>query len=204
MINVITGVGGNAFDALAYPVQSMANSFYIETQFQNFSNTLNDVGRQFMESAKGIYDRINSSEALRMARVAINSARGMLTSNQILQLESLEACQAAQPSMQRWVMANPVVRELYHAQRCSGYADTYTDLHPGDIGEAHYDYRRVMDGVIVETEDDWYARFYMEDLVGDDRELTHDEKVVIMNTWDLVELFIKKGEDATDPFGGKL
>lgn len=206
MINVITGVGNNAFDTLSYPTQNPANLQFIQTNLQNFSQTLNDVGRNFMESARQVYDQINNSEAAHLARVAIRAARGMFSSNHIAPLMTLDELQAAQPTMQRWIMADVTIRELFQKQRCSGYADTYVDVHPGEIGESHYDWRRVMDGVGVIPDDDQpsYFKFYMDELLEGDRTLQACEKNDILDTWDVVKLFVAGGEDPTDPFGGKL
>ena len=52
-------------------------------------------------------------------------------------------------------MAQPDIRSLYHKGHCDGYSDTYVDMEPGLVGEQHYDYRRVMDGVVEETETGW-------------------------------------------------
>lgn len=204
-VNVIHGVGTNAFDALLYPEQSINHLQYFQNQVTNFSSTLNDVGRQFMASARDVYDRINSSEAMNLARAAVRAAKGVFHANTIIPMYCIEDFQAAQPVMQRWIMACPSVREVYHEQRCSGYDGTYVDLFPGLIREQHYDYRRVMDGVIDEDGDEWVARFFPDDLFEGDRELLHDEKCNILRNWEMADLFMKAGKgDPTSQSGGKL
>lgn len=205
MINVIHGAGVGGFDAILYPETHIANRNYFQNQVSNFGNTLNDFGRNFMEAARNVYEQINSSEAMHLARVAIRAAKGVFNPNQILEFRDLVDFHAATPTMQRWVMASPCVRDLYHQQRCDGYADSYNDIQPGIIGEQHYDYRRVMDGVIQETGDDgWMVKFYPDELREGENELDHHQKVAILRTWDIAEMFIKRGEDITNPYGGKL
>lgn len=204
MINVVYG-GDTAFDAILYPQQNPTNDYYIQNQLAQFGSTLSDVGRNFMEASRAVYDKLNSSEAMRLAQAAIRAAKGLFHPNQIVPLETLEQLQNAQPIMQRWVMSCPEIRELYHAQRCNGYDGTYVDVSPAAIGEGDYNYRRVMDQVIVETDDDWYVRIYSDDLLPGDRELTTMEKVDILSTWDIVRLFVNQNkDDPTNPWGGSL
>lgn len=201
--------GGNVvFDALAYGVdQRPETTNYFRQEIENIGTTLTDVGRNFFSNARTLYDNINNSEVMRMARSAIQTAATLFTPNVIMPLISLEQFQTAGLVMQRFIMANPVVREKYHAQQCQGYSETYIDMYPKDIGESHYDYRRVMTGVIQEDSDNesWSVKFYPDDLVEGDKELMHDEKVDIIKTWDYVNLFIESGDkDPTCPYGSKL
>ena len=53
--------------------------------------------------------------------------------------------------MKRYIMANPHVREAYQEQRIAGYDGTYKDPFADDTIENHYDYRRVMNGVVVDS-----------------------------------------------------
>jgi hypothetical protein len=203
-MNIITG-GVNAFDSVIYPELSSVNRSYIERQFQNFNDTLNDVGRRFIEGAKHVYQEMTSSEAAMAARAAIQSAKGLSHPNQIRALNELKDIQTASPVMQRWIMAAPELRELYDDQICYGYADTYLNTFPKDHGKYHYDYRLVMDGVIQETEDEgWFVNFYPDELMENDLPLTIGNKYDILSTWDVIKGFIKAGEDPTNPFGGSL
>lgn len=203
MINIVHG-GGDAWNAILFPMQNQNNQQYFYNQVNNFSNMLTDVGSRFMSEAKAAYERINSSEAMAIARAAIRAAGGVFQ-NQITPLRDLEQLQQATPLMQRWVMAFPDIRNLYHAQQCSGYAESYVDMHPGDVGTKHYDYRRVMDGVVIDSDEGSVAVHYVEDLLQGDRDLTHHEKVDILNAWDLMSLILdSKSDDPTCPYGSKL
>lgn len=202
-MNVIYA-GTDGFDAMLYPEQSYLNTEYIQSQFENFSSTLNDIGRQFIQGAKDVYEEINNSQAMIIARNALRAVKGMFNQNTIIPLSALEDFQIAQPIMQRYIMANPVIREIYNNQRCDGYQDTYVDIQPGYIGENHYDYRRVMNGLAVETEDSWEINFYPDELLEGDSELTHIQQVDILSTWRVMEMFISEGKDPTNIYGGKI
>jgi hypothetical protein len=166
---------------------------------------LNDFGRQFMLKSKETYENLQNSEALRIARAAIRQTKNLFKADTILELKTLEELQAAQPTMQRWLMSNPTIRELYLQQRCHGFKDTYHDPNPEGLRATDYNWRRVMTGVVEETEGgDWTTTQYLEELLPDDVELTHDQKVDILSTWDVANLFLSTGFDVTDPWGGKL
>jgi hypothetical protein len=207
MAQIIQG-GVEAFDLMLYPDQHPRNDQYIQAQF-DLSNpiyqALNDFGRQFMLKSKETYENLQNSEALRIARAAIRQTKNLFKADTILELKTLEELQAAQPTMQRWLMSNPTIRELYLQQRCHGFKDTYHDPNPEGLRATDYNWRRVMTGVVEETEGgDWTTTQYLEELLPDDVELTHDQKVDILSTWDVANLFLSTGFDVTDPWGGKL
>jgi hypothetical protein len=205
MAQVIQG-GINGFDALLYPTYNPVNLQYFQNSIAAATQNLNEVGRNFMASAQELYERVNGSQAIQAARNVLRMVGGAFhDGNHVYAINTIENFQSASPVMQRWIMANPDVRALYQQQRCSGYAETYHDLEVGRIKESHYDYRRVMDTVVQEEGKSWVAIQYFDELKEGDRNLTTDEKVDIMNTWDIINCFIAKGkEDPTDPMGGYL
>ncbi len=95
---------------------------------------------------------------------------------------------------------------MYHEQRCDGYSESYVDRFPGQVGENHYDYRRVMHGMVQDDQEhDWKSTFYLDELFEGDRELNFDEQVDILNTWDVVRSYLSKGQDdPTSQFGNML
>lgn len=208
-VNVINSDSLGSIDWLIYPEQNQANQRFFYDQVNKFTDSLTNIGRGFMETSREIYNVINDSNAVRMAKAAIRAAKGIFHPNTIYEIGNLDDLRSAQAVMQRYVMAQPTIRNLYHEQRCDGYSDTYIDMEPGKVKEQHYDYRRVMDGVVFETtnsegETESWSRQYFEELREGDRELDHTEKCMILKTWDIVELFVGKNQDPTNIFGGEL
>lgn len=206
MINLIYG-DGDAFDAVVYGEQNPANLSYFQNQIKSISNTLTSVGQNFFSNANALYEKFNGSEAMRLVKAANRAVKSLFKPNKIYSIFELEEMQQTSSVMQRWIMANPVVREMYHKQSCDGFSDTYVDMHPGQIGENHYDYRRVMDGVICDDQinDEWYVKFYIDELETGDKHLNHDDKVDILTTWSIAEMFIKAGgDDPTSPYNSSL
>ncbi len=208
-INVIHAPNVDTFDYLLFPEQHQNNQHYVQQQFQQFSQTLTDVGRKFMEGARDVFQRVCESDTARLARAAIRAAKGIFHPNHIMPLQNLDAFQSAQPVMQRYIMAQIDIRQMYHDNRCDGYSDSYVDLYPSKVGVDHYDYRRATNHMVQECVVDgkasWSVTAYAEDLVEGDRELGFDEKVCIQKTWDLVRMFVEAGnDDPTNSWGGKL
>ena len=202
--NVING-DSVEFDALVYPQQHPNTLGYIQNALSNIPATLMSAGKHLFESAYQKYLNLTSSEMMMRARNAIMSATNFKQENVIYPLLNVLDCQTSTITMQRWIMAESTTRQLYHEQKCDGFSDTYVDREPNKVGEDHYDFRRVMDGVVRYDEDDLICRTYAETMLEGDRELDPFEKISILNSWEVLRIAISQmNDDPTDPFGGKL
>ena len=202
-VNVIQASDACAFDYVLYPEQHQSTLDYLKDQAVGISDTLTNIGRKFILGTQSVYSGMLNSDAMRSARAALRSAKGIFSADKIVPLESYEEIMAAQITMQRYVMAEPTIRKIYHSQLCDGYSDTYVDVEPGCVGENQLDYRRVMSGIIEVDEDGWKATTYS-DSEDDERELLFDEKTDILSTWELVRAAILEGLDVTRKYSEKL
>lgn len=204
-MRIVSG-GTAAWDAIAYGQQNPNNLQYFKNQLQSIGQTLNEQAKDFYKDIHDIYDRFTNSDAMRLMRTAMKSAASLFNDNIIRSLTDIDQFQNASYQMQRWVMANPVIRKMYHDQQCEGYIDTYIDNEPDKIADNHYDYRRVMQNVVVCDEDEGeYFKTYLEDLLPGDRELTIDEQSDIFITWENLQAMIKaKQSDPTSQYGASL
>jgi hypothetical protein len=205
MLNIVYG-GADAFDAVLYGEKNPVNVEYFRSQVNNVSTTLTDIGKQFFANSNALFEQFHGSDAMRLAKAAVRTAKGLFTPNVVCSIFDIGGFQQAPLVMQRWIMANPVVRETYHKQACDGYSGTYVDMHPDDVGEKHYDYRRVMDNVVQDDDEGgWFTKSYIEELIVGDRDLLIREKSDILSTWQIVEMFMKAGlEDPTSASNNSL
>lgn len=208
MVQVVFG-GANEFNALLYGQQHPGTLNYFENQqaqIAQMSETLTEAGKRFYANSQELYERFQGAEALRHAQAAIRKVGSVFQLDTVRDLWELGAIQNAPLTMQRWIMAQPDVREAFHNQRCDGFSDTYVDMHPGKIGRDHYDFRRVMNGMVEDDEEHGYkVTFYLDELSEGDRELTLEEKVDVLSTWDIVRSLVKTGkDDPTSAYGGQL
>ena len=205
MVQVVVG-GNTEFNALVYGHKNPGTISYLEQQSFTLSPHLTAAGQAFFANQSQLYEQFNGAEAQRLAAAAVRKVAAIFQPNSIRPLYTLADIQNAPLVMQRWIMAEPTVRDLYHQQRCDGYAESYVDMQPAFVGREHYDYRMVTHGLIqTENEDEPLARFFFDDLAEGDRELTLDEKTDIVSTWDIVKNMVKAGkEDPTSVFGTQL
>lgn len=206
MAQVVEG-GSHMFDALAYgQTLHPGTQQFLQNQIERPTDTLTDAGRSFLSGVQSLYDRLSGSTAMRIARAAKRAVGSIWQSDEIRRLADIGEMQHAPLVMQRYILAQPYVRKLYQEQRIEGYSGSYRDPFPEDRGEDHYDYRRVMNGVVVEDEDGgWQATTYFDELLPDDYDLSLEEQVDILDTWANVVAMIRKGgEDPTSRWNADL
>jgi hypothetical protein len=201
--------GIEGFEAMIYPDQNPMNYQFIQNQFANLGTIADKAVNDFYQRAKESAERLYNSAAVRHAKAAVRAIRNVFQTDSIGYLPTLDQIQQANPRMVRYIMAEPTIRQLYQEQMCCGYGESYVDNHPGTLGKEHYDYRRVMNGVVNEVVDpDGTTHLehseFVELLLDEDRELEFHEKVGVIRTWDLVKLFVAEGKDPTSPEGDDL
>jgi DNA-directed RNA polymerase subunit F len=186
----------NAFDALVYGNTHQNTVDYLRQQANFISDTLTQQGKAFMERTRQAVEYFNSNSFIDMARKVVTEIKGAFETPHVVKLLDVQSMQKASMVMQRWIMANPNVRQMYHKQNLDGYSDTYVDIHGQVSGEQHYDYRRVMDGVMqFNDKQEWFVKEFVESLAEGDRDLTHLEKSDIMMTWDKMDLLLALSKD---------
>lgn len=188
--------GAAMFDAIVYARPHENTIQFLQNHNQQFYQGLNDAGRQFMDAARSFYDQMGLTYGTRQLEALSRTVEGMWQSDSIRELKSLDELQNAPPAMRRWIMAQPDLRKLYHQQRVDGYINQYVDYFPNDVGEAHYDYRRATNGVVMENDDgSWHARTHFEELLPGDQPLTKLERADIQGTWEYVLAVLTTGQD---------
>ncbi len=208
-VNTIAVDDPSWFNYMVCPENDVSTQNYLREQLNRNCEGFSDVTKRFFQDSRNLFERLNNSTAINTAKRAIKYAKGLFHPNTILELDSIEALRGAQAVMQRYIMAEPTIRKLYHEQRCDGYSDTYTDLHPKDIGENHYDYCRVMQDIVVEEKDsegnvDNYLNHYSDVEFSEEPELEFDDQIRILSTWEVMKLYISSNEDPTNITGGQL
>lgn len=205
-MQVVMG-GDTEFNGLIYGDKSPQTLQFLQSQVSGqFSSTLTDVGREIYSNIGSLFERFNGTQAMQLVRSARRKLKGIFEQDVIRPLWDLLDIQQATLTMQRWVMAHPSIRMLYNAQRCDGYNGSYVDMQPGAFGARHYDYRRVMDGVMGSDEagEDTLTYYYDEDH-PDDVQLTAAQRGEILTTWDAISYYLEKtNSDPTSKYGCDL
>lgn len=204
-------------------IRSMDHSFtgYDDTGFREYvrdryektaeylEKASTTAGRAFLNKSREIFESINSSEALRRARASVRSLISNRNPNAFFAVKDIDQLRSVGHRMQRCLMADPVVRGMFHAQKLDGYSDSYRDREPGKVKNEHYDYRWVMDGVYRKEADDkgeeiFVIEHFAEKLLDGDRDLDFIEKSDTQDNWDLQRMLLLAGFDSTSRLGGRL
>lgn len=204
-INVIHANNFEAFNQLLFQNQHPAHQSYFQEQVNRFSNTLSQAGREFMEAGKAIYEKIHDSSVIKAAQAALRMVKAVRHPDAIWAMTDIDEMRAAKPVMARWMMTMPELREMYHLGLAAGYGDSYTDREPGKVREAQQDYRILMNGIVINAEEDKHAivRHYIEP-IPDSEYLNVTQQFDILRSHDIARMFMKELEDPSDIFGGKL
>lgn len=168
---------------------------------QSVTNYTQQVGGMVAGLADSLMDRFqqftSAANILRIEQMR-NRLSGIWQTDGVRYLTDIHEIRQASPTMIRWTMAAPRLRASYNRDGCSAYDGQYKDLMPGGVGHSHYDYRRVMNGIV---ENGSYTNYY-EQLLSQDDLLNIFEKKSIRATWDVInQLLDSSNSDPTDPWG---
>lgn len=198
--------GADLIDIMAGGRPDEATRQWFAERSEMVQQNLSNSSRAFFDRARSLYQTISESQAIQMLRNLKSKDENVWSGNVIESLRTLASIQTASPVMQRMIMAQPDLRQRYLNQEVEGFADSYTNFHGDAWGSSHFDYRRVMDGVVeVKDEEDFVIRHYIDYMEADDRNLSLHEKIDVLNTWDMVKQLLEEGgEDPTSPVGNDL
>lgn len=185
-MGVIVTTSEPGLDLLLYGNKSGILNNYLQQQMQYLQPAFNDFSNRIYQSLQNSYNFINDKLTQYGILNQLQNTGIQVVDNYYQSLCGFEELQNANYTMQRWVMCHPDVRQLYIDQNIDGYSDTYQNVFGKGVAEADYNYRRVMDGVLQDKEDYFVYKHYLEDLLENDKELDHFEKVKILHTHDCI------------------
>jgi len=132
-------------------------------------------------------------------------ARGWYSGSMINRLDTIEDFMNSNVQSQRYIMANPRVRQLRRDMLCNGFYDTYDDEDPNArTPEDHIDYRRAMDGVVVFGKDDEARVRHYSSTDDEEPSLTALTRHIIQMNWGRANYFLDQKIDPTNRTGGKI
>lgn len=179
---------------------------YIQQSQANFMGSLNNIGKQFAETANNLFTRLDQSEAMRLAKAALRTIKVYGVTDIIQPLYTEEKIRTAPTCMIPYIMALPKVTDLYNEGLIDGYGDRYLpNPNPIPMGWDNPYYVNVMNGMeniisVSEDEDEDIIEFTIQwddDLIVGLPPLMDDEAYEIKNTWDHIRWYIKQRKDIT-------
>lgn len=165
--------------------QSNTVSNYLANQLSNMGSFAGSIGNRIYDVLQNSYNYVNDT----MMQYNI---RQELSKNDIAQfnyeygfINSFRGLQEASMVMQRFIMAEPTIKQLYLDQNLDGYSGSYVNISGNEIGDNDYDYGLVNDGIVQidEVNDTWRTVEYFTPLIQGDRRLNIMEQDDILHTW---------------------
>jgi len=198
-VNTIDG-GRNAFNAMLYNAPNNNTLSWINNNLNRAKEALSGIGDSLIDASVRLYNKVNSNAAINAAKALVTEQGGHTNQYMIYGLD-YDNMNTANYVMQQYIIANPIVNDLYENNMCHGFEETYYNSEPGVYGTDRLDYRRVVDGVVMEEGDHLVINHYssLDDIVLDDY-----DKHLILNTWQQAEQLVLCGIDPTDPDRGEL
>ena len=190
--------GGDAvIEAMIAPVQHPDNQEYFKREAASVMNNVNTYGEQFVTNVTNMYNAYNHSGFYQEVQQLARQTQTIITPTSIYPIYNNEQLPLVEGHMRRYIMAQPDLRQLHNTQSCNSYDGEYVDLFPNTTKFDHYDYRRVMTGMLYKDKDTWNISTVTESLDGD-RELEFWEKSAILETWKTVKRCIADDLDPSD------
>lgn len=198
---------GDVIHATTHGLMSRSDLGFLRDRMDTAVRTASGTARRYLEAAR---DKLASFDLGRM-RDVVEGMRDRFGKrwdhDRVAPLLSLVDIQNAKPTMRRYMMAEPRVRQLWYQGRCDGYGELYQDDEPGAIGRTHSVYREVMNGSYVENEegeDQFVTYLGVVDEHGDS-ELTMIGRQMVRRSWaELREILDRGGQDPTSPLRKNL
>ena len=208
--------GMSTVNTLLFGAPNQSTLDYVTNSFSNFMNTISEGSKNFFSSAVSNIDNLINGDVINKAKAILKSSKDILDHIDVVSaLSKLSDIQTATPYMQRWIMTEETVFDLFMKQRCVGFSvddkTGYIDNDPGIFGEFKFDSMMINHGMVREKTINnvlhtFVTEYDLEEEIKqrNDTALSFTEKASIhdMHTW--INYYIGQGKDPTDPNGGNL
>lgn len=209
MARVVSG-DREVLSQMMFGAPSMALQNYIQQTQQAFMGGLNHIGQQFMNVASNVFTRLDTSEAMQIARAALRQINVYRQHDIIDYLSTVEDIQIAPDIMVPYIMAHPTLSQYYIDGMVDGYHGRYhTPVTAQEVGWDNPYYCQVMNGVITEYIDEdgnECAEFVtpLDDRLDELPPLLDEEQNMILDTWDQITYHLKQKRDVTSIYDAEI
>lgn len=179
---------------------------WLADRSSSLRESIGNTAASWLNTAKSFVQVIDTSSAIQAMRNILVKKDNEWNTNNVQQYRCIEELQTANLINQRYIMAQPRLRDLYLNNSVEGYGEAYTNVQGNAIGNRQYDYRRVTDGIMMECSDETFEVNVFHEAISDgDAELTLHQKVDILRNWNMVNIALDAAEmDPTSPVGNML
>lgn len=191
---MIAGVSGDRMvDYLLYGVPSEKTRNYFQNELQGFQNVMRP-DHWALTNFQNLYNGLYGNEAICTAQNILRKSSVQFREDIIHEIDF----NRYNPNLitQRYIMACPDVWSLREKGLSNDFNMQYQDPQP-DVKDIHWrdDYIAVMNGILVpiDPEKGYYEHYYQEEA----EVLSIEDRLVVLNNWDVVRDIIANGDDPT-------
>lgn len=195
----VRGASGSLTDSSASALNN-----YMTNLYQKYDNLTGWLG-ETLDSVKEAHRTFMNSRMWEFSN-RINGADGKFVGRfEIGYLSEVQYQQQATGFMRDYIMANPLLMDLYQQDRVSGYDGDFNQLCSG-IERENYFYNRAIDGkVVYDEEENTLNRTIFNSSRDTLSHLSFSERVDIHRTWQATNLHIAKNLfDPTSTINGNI
>lgn len=199
------GYGVDLMDIAAGGFLDNSTMSWMHDRTQALMSTVSATTANWFNKAKTFYQTITETDANQALRNLTAKVDMSWKGNNIFLCQNIQQIQSSNLVQQRYLMAEPNLRQLFLDQSCEGFAGSYVNLHGNAVGVNHYDYRRVTDGILLVNETGVEWNDFYEAIPDNDKELEMYEKADMIRNWNLVNIALDANEmDPSSPIGNLL
>lgn len=193
------------FRAMTFGLPNQETFDYFRELGREFGNRVSETVKAKVDEIAGLYKVITLNDALNSMKAVVNNFDNFKLPEVFMELSTLSELQNAPQVMIPFIMANPTVHEMYHRNMVEGYSGLLKGLGENPEDENPL-YQSVTNGITLEDENgEFWTKFYSDVRCGDLPQLSFDEKLAIMKTWESLDYFISlKDCDPTSRYNSKL
>lgn len=183
-----------------------ATTSWLADRSSALRENMSSTAMSWFNTAKSFVQVIDTSSAIQALRNITSKQENVWNTNNIYQCGSIEELQIANPVQQRYIMAQPRLRDMFLNNSVEGYGDSYVNYGGDNVGDKHYDYRRVTNGIMMEQPDESFTvKVFFEEIPEGDVELTLHQQVDCIRNWNMVDRALDAHEmDPTSQIGNML
>ena len=190
-MGTVVNLSEPALDLALYGNRSELIGNYLQNQMQQLPQAFNQFTDRLWNSMQQTYHFVTDKLTQFNLMNQLQQNQMAIPDFQFQTLTDFEQLQNANLTMQRWVMAHPQMKQMYVNQHIDAYSESYKPVTPKAVGDDDYDYRRVMNGIIIPTDEGCKVVTYQDDIHPNDHELTMIEQHNVLMTWEAIDSILE-------------
>lgn len=190
MARVVTGVNNSSIQDSLYSYDRYA----VDDYWRRSEGRRSRYTEKFRECVESTYNTVRNSRLFRATLASVRRLKNAGRPDAVRQLINVGDIQNVAPTMQRLIMANPLLRRMVRNRQLEGYEGRWRDVNVNAIGDTDHTYRQIYDGLVVKEGERVFATSYAM-TETDRRQFSQHELADVRITVHNIFKIIEQGDD---------